>query len=136
MEAGKDVGQRADGFLDLPFYQFDRASIETGAGQLGEIAVVAGLAALIFHAREVNQGFASLLDGFPGCVEAWGNADFARENIDGAQGQYCQTTSLEAAGDVADPVEDFVESAVASGGDDGVVTFLDGCGAQLSGLAC
>ena len=66
VQARQDVGQRADGFFDLPLYQLNGFCIQAGAGQLGEVTALRRTVGHVLYQRQIDSRFVSALDRLPG----------------------------------------------------------------------
>src|SRR5262249_36964413 len=130
LEAGPYVGKRADFFLELPIDELDGAGVESGAGELGEVTLLASALEIEFDHRQINFAFASGANDVPTAFEGDGQGELLGEHVDGADGQQGETGLRETIGGIADAIEDFVHGAIAAGGDDGVESFGDGLGGE------
>ena len=129
-EAGGDVGERADLFFVLPVHQFDGARVEARAGQLREVTADGFPVEGVFGGGQIDAAFAARADDSPGIQEIHGQAEFLGEDVDGAEGQHAETDARERVRHIAEAVEDFVDGAVAAGGDDGVKALAHGLGGE------
>src|SRR5439155_1415005 len=103
-------------------------------GQLREITALRLSVKLIIHARQINPRFAALAYRRPGLLESDGNQQFAGEYVYCTERENSKAGFFKSAGSIADPVENFVERAVATGSDDDLEPFGNRFSCQTAGI--
>ena len=134
-DAGPEVGERAELFLEGPVDEFDGAGVEAGAGELDDGAALRAGGACEFNFGEVDGAFGVAVGDGPGAGKGEGDAEFAGDDIDGAEGKDAEAHAAQAFGMAEQAGDDFVDGAVTAGGDDGVEAFRQGFGGEALGGA-
>ena len=84
---------------------------------------------------QVHGQFASRLERAGRAGQIARQAQFAGEDIDGAQREDAQPDGGQGLGNIGDAVDHFVGGAVAAGGNNGAEAIARGLGGQLAGIA-
>src|SRR5436190_4665907 len=118
MQSGNNIGKWADCLFDLPLDELDCARVETRACELREVTALQSSVGLVLDAGQINARIAARADDLPGEFEFGGKSQFAGENIHSSQRENAEPRPLEPFRGVANSIEDFIQRAVAAGGDD------------------
>src|SRR6266568_2333917 len=124
-EAGDDVGERANFLFERPTHGGNGGGVEAGSRHLSEIPALRRIGVLRFDEWEINALLASGEDDLPRGFGPGGDAEFACEDVHGAKRQEAKPRAVQPVRGGGETVDNFVECAVAAGGDDRVESFLN-----------
>jgi len=139
-DGGGDVGEFAGVALQTPIHELNSPCVEASAGDNDEAGGVSGaIGTLVIGDTAIDLAEGTGLDGLPGEGRVGGEAEFMGEDVGGAERQDGEGGMIEGIGGIGDPVEDFEDGPIATGGDDEVMMGQSGltgeraCGAGAGG---
>lgn len=118
---GEEVGERAEAVFAFGGGGFDDLCIDADAGELDEVVLVG--------ASEVDLAGVAVADDLPRGLEVARDAEFVGEDVHGADGEDAEGGTGE-----VEAVDDVVDAAVATGGDDGAVACGEFCGGEIAAV--